>query len=85
MKPEQQLNVAGDRWTVVIRSSRGVTLGVWFDVKGTLAAEAIHHVFWHNLSKDKRLLVCEAIAYRQISAAVMHMSPRVDLQLTHYS
>lgn len=77
--PMPRLEPMPDRWTVIFLNSRGKEIGLWLGVKGATPQEAIKHVFWHNLPKERRLYVCEGIAYRQDEAAIQHMKPIVDL------
>ena len=80
----QHLQPSMDRWTVVILNRRGSQIGTWLGVKADTAEGAIRSVFWNNLPKEKRLYVCEAIAYRQDEATVQHLKPVVVLDFENF-
>lgn len=82
--PVSRLEPFSDRWTVIFFNSRGKQLGLWLGVKGATPQMAIEHVFRHLLAKEKRLYVCEAVAYRQDEATVQHMRPLLDVAIEDF-
>lgn len=70
-----------DGWTVILWTNRWKVIGVWHDVTGTTADEAIDKTVRNHVPKAERLHACRAVAYPQDVGFSRHVRPVVDYEL----